>query len=245
MTDAGSDWRTLLRHERRQLHVTQDRLARAVHLSPETIRKYENGQRTPTRDSLVRILEILQVPAARGREILSSAGFAVPARMLPAEQHADYFFTADEAHVEIERTPWPQFVVTRAMDIVAVNRAARLLWGVDVERSSRRPPQLHLLALLAEPQFASRVVNFEECLRIVIGLIEGNLFRATTTDDSNLWVDAVFGQRTVDEEQRREAEREEDQRLTRFVEERVGEQRLAVFSMSRLVRAPDFRQAAA
>jgi twitching motility protein PilI len=49
----------------------------------------------------------------------------------------------------------------------------------------------------------------------------------------------------VDEEQRREAEREEDPRLARFVDHRVGEQQLAMFSMSRLVRAPDFRQAAA
>jgi twitching motility protein PilI len=60
-----------------------------------------------------------------------------------------------------------------------------------------------------------------------------------------LLVDEVFGQRTVDEEQRRDAEPEDDPRLARFVEERVGEQRLAVFSMNRLVRAPDFRQAAA
>ena len=60
-----------------------------------------------------------------------------------------------------------------------------------------------------------------------------------------LLVDEVLGQRTVSEEQRREAEREEDPRLTRFVESRVGEQQLAVFSMNRLVRAPDFRQAAA
>ena len=60
-----------------------------------------------------------------------------------------------------------------------------------------------------------------------------------------LLVDEVFGQRTVDEEQRREAEREEDPRLARFVDHRVGEQQLAMFSMSRLVRAPDFRQAAA
>jgi twitching motility protein PilI len=49
----------------------------------------------------------------------------------------------------------------------------------------------------------------------------------------------------VDEEQRLGAEREDDPRLTRFVENRVGEQQLAIFSMNRLVRAPDFRQAAA
>ena len=62
-----------------------------------------------------------------------------------------------------------------------------------------------------------------------------------------LMVDEVFGQRTVDEEQRRQAVAEEDPRLTRFVGDRVvvGEQRLGVFSMNRLVRAPDFRQAAA
>lgn len=62
-----------------------------------------------------------------------------------------------------------------------------------------------------------------------------------------LLVDEVFGQRTVDAEQRRHAEREEDPRLTRFVDDRVDidGQRLALFSMGKLVRAPDFRQAAA
>jgi twitching motility protein PilI len=60
-----------------------------------------------------------------------------------------------------------------------------------------------------------------------------------------LLVDEVFGQRTVDDEQRSEAEPEHDPRLTRFVQENVavGEQNFAVFSMRRLVRAPDFRQA--
>ena len=38
-----------------------------------------------------------------------------------------------------------------------------------------------------------------------------------------LLVDEVFGQRTVDEQQRREAEREDDPRLARFVDNRVGE----------------------
>lgn len=62
-----------------------------------------------------------------------------------------------------------------------------------------------------------------------------------------LLVDEVFGQRTVDAEQRRGAEREDDPRLARFVDDRVevDGRRLALFSMGRLVRAPDFRQAAA
>ncbi len=60
-----------------------------------------------------------------------------------------------------------------------------------------------------------------------------------------LLVDEVLGQRTVDEEQRQHAQEEDDPRLARFVDTRVGRQQLAIFSMGRLVRAPDFRQAAA
>lgn len=62
-----------------------------------------------------------------------------------------------------------------------------------------------------------------------------------------LLVDEVFGQRTVDEEQRRTAGQEDDPRLARFAEQRVGEggQQMAIFSMGKLVRAPDFRRAAA
>ena len=60
-----------------------------------------------------------------------------------------------------------------------------------------------------------------------------------------LLVDEVFGQRVVDAEQRQAGEPEQDPRLARFADQRVGEQRMALFSMRRLVRAPDFRQAAA
>lgn len=60
-----------------------------------------------------------------------------------------------------------------------------------------------------------------------------------------LLVDEVFGQRTVDEAQRLAATPEQDPRLARFVDNCVGEKQLAIFSMQRLVRAPDFRQAAA
>ncbi|MDF3982053.1 chemotaxis protein CheW [Luteibacter sp. PPL201] len=61
-----------------------------------------------------------------------------------------------------------------------------------------------------------------------------------------LLVDEVFGQRTMDDDRRGEGEEENDPRLARFVTGniRLGEQSFGLFSMSRLVRAPDFRQAA-
>jgi twitching motility protein PilI len=84
--------------------------------------------------------------------------------------------------------------------------------------------------------FGERTLQTERSRLLVVRQGAGNVA---------LLVDEVFGQRTVDTEARRAAEREDDPRLSRFVEERVGEPRLAIFSMGRLVRAPDFRQAAA
>jgi twitching motility protein PilI len=50
----------------------------------------------------------------------------------------------------------------------------------------------------------------------------------------------------MDDAQRDSGEEEHDPRLARFVAQNVqiGEQTFGLFSMSRLVRAPDFRQAA-
>ncbi|HET7358990.1 MAG TPA: chemotaxis protein CheW [Rhodanobacteraceae bacterium] len=61
-----------------------------------------------------------------------------------------------------------------------------------------------------------------------------------------LLVDEVIGQRNLGDEQRDVAEPEDDPRVARFVAENVvlGGQRIGLFSMGRLVRAPDFLQAA-
>ena len=61
-----------------------------------------------------------------------------------------------------------------------------------------------------------------------------------------LLVDEIVGQRNVSEEDRENGEAEEDERIARFVTENVtlGEQRIGMFSMNRLTRAPDFLQAA-
>jgi twitching motility protein PilI len=91
---------------------------------------------------------------------------------------------------------------------------------------------------LARFLFSERTQHSERARLLVVKQSGGNVA---------LLVDEVFGQRTVDVEQRKASEREDDPRLARFVDDRVDVdgQRLALFSMGKLVRAPDFRQAAA
>lgn len=61
-----------------------------------------------------------------------------------------------------------------------------------------------------------------------------------------LLVDEIVGQRSIGDEQREQGTAEEDEHLARFVSENVmvGEQRIGMFNMNRLTRAPDFLQAA-
>jgi twitching motility protein PilI len=61
-----------------------------------------------------------------------------------------------------------------------------------------------------------------------------------------LLVDEVVGQRNLGDEQRDVAEAEDDECVMRFVNEVVmlEEERIGLFSMRRLARAPDFLQAA-
>ena len=196
MPAEDSDWRAMLRRERGLLGLTQADLGRASGLSPETIRKYEAGARTPTRDHLVTMLGALQVPQVRAREILGAAGFAADDRLFPPEEHPGYYYTVAEASSDIEQTPWPQFVVGNVMEIVAANRAAGLLWGVDLEAelASRSRSSLHFLAMMAEPRFARRIVNFDECLSMAIGTLKGVPRGQADLAQLGPWADQVLAQ---------------------------------------------------
>ena len=196
MPEVGSDWRAMVRRERELLRLTQAQLGRAANLSPESIRKYEGGQRTPTRETLTRILAVLQVPQVRTREILHAAGFAAADGLFPLSRFPDYYFTVAEAREEIAATPWPQFVVGNVMEIVAANAAAQRLWNIDLgaELGTRARPQLHFLALLAEPRFASHITNFDECLATTVAVLKGVPQGGAALGTPGPWVDAVFAQ---------------------------------------------------
>ena len=194
MAQGDSDWRAMLRRERALLDLTQAELGQRAGLSAEAVRKYESGARTPTREHLVAILSVLQVPQLRAREILAAAGFAAADHLFPPDEHPGYFYTLAEARAEIEGTPWPQFIVGNLMEILAANRAATLLWGADVdaEVAGRPRPEMHFLSLMAEPRIAARIANFDECLAIAVGILKGVPGGGAALEEPGPWVDQVL-----------------------------------------------------
>ena len=195
----GDGWRAMLREERMRLRLTQGQLAAAAHLSEESIRKYELGTRSPSREALFRIIEALQVPQVRARDIVTDAGFAPAERLFPLAANPGYYFTQAEAAAYVETVPWPRFVVNNVMEVVAANQAARLLWDVDLETelAQRSRPELHFLALMVEPRFAGRIANFDECLATVVSVLKGVPQGGGALDHPGPWVQSVLAQLSV------------------------------------------------
>ncbi len=165
----------LLRSERLHLGLSQVALADRVGISPETVRKYEAGGRTPARPTLERLVHALQLSATQGRAILAAAGYAAPETLFPAAAYPGYYYTLAELRAEVERVPWPEFVTDDIAGVVAANQAAQALWGVDfaAELARRSRPQVNLLAVAAERHFAARVANWSECLTVLAGIFKG------------------------------------------------------------------------
>lgn len=171
---ASDGWRSLLRSERLRLGLTQVQLALRAGIAPDTLRKYERGGRTPTQASLRRILEALEVSHTTARAILLDLGFAPDDTLFPPDRHPDYYFTVPELRTFVEEVPWPQFVANNLLEIVAANRAAQALWGVDlaVELARRSRVEVNFLAITAERRFSQRIVNWQEFMARLVSLLK-------------------------------------------------------------------------
>ncbi len=190
-----ADWRTLLRDERLRLGLTQEQVGRLVSISTVGLRKYENGARTPSRDTLARILVALQVPQSRARLIMEGAGYARLDRLAPAA-HPAFYYTMDEARAVLERFPWPRFVANNVMELVAANRIAQAFvrFDVEAERQRRGRAQMHFLSLVAEHWLWSRIANLDEMLSIVISVLKGVPRGGARLDRPGALVQAVLAE---------------------------------------------------
>lgn len=128
------DWR--LRRRLSQLEVALDADISARHLS-----FVETGRSKPGRELLIRVLDVLDVPAREQNQLLLAAGHApaFPERSLqdsdlaPVRQALDLILKRHE--------PYPAIVVDRYWDLLAANAPVELLArGVDADSDLLRPP---------------------------------------------------------------------------------------------------------
>jgi transcriptional regulator with XRE-family HTH domain len=185
-------WAKLLRQNRQQLGLSQRELAQRAGVSAQTLKAYELGLRRPSRTLLASILDALKIDASQHNQILMAAGFAPDSRVLSSTIKG--MFDLHQARVEIERYPWPAFLQTDTLEVVAANRTAQRLWGIELDRDFSHHVQRNLLSVASDPRFAERCLNWEEVVGGMISLLKGHPRGPESLDSPSGYFQAVLEQ---------------------------------------------------
>ncbi len=178
-----NDWRSVLRKARRDAGISMHAVAELSGLSYETIRGYENGRRSPTRDSLLKVLATLRLTAADANAIIERVGFAPEPTLYPAREFPEYYYRVGELQRFVEKRPWPSFATNDAMRVVAANRAVQAVWGFDLAREKRKQSsdQLNLFRIGGDYRFIDRVTNWAQIVSVVASVNKGRPRRTVLT----------------------------------------------------------------
>ncbi len=168
MPSAG--WARQLRELREKEHLRREDLAELARVSPGTIKAYELGLRSPSRQFLVAILGALKADLHTRTEVLIGAGFAADSQT-PAERLKNSWFTLDEAVQAVDRSPFPAHVSNEVLDVLFANSLMQRVWEADYSQPPRSAFERNFLSVLSHPHVATRLLNWEEALTEVLSML--------------------------------------------------------------------------
>ena len=189
-------WRDELRAGREQLGLSRAGLAALAGVPANTLRRWEDGTRAPTESRLRLVLHALRLTGEVENGILAAAGYEPRDTYFPTYKYPGYFYSAEELQSEVERVAWPEFVLDNSLGLIAANVSAQALWGIDFanERGKRTRPQMNILSVASDRKFADRLVNWDECVRVMVGVFKGHPIAPGSLDDPNAYLNAVLAE---------------------------------------------------
>jgi transcriptional regulator with XRE-family HTH domain len=152
----------LLREWRRARRMSQLALALEAHVSARHVSFVESGRSKPTREMVLRLAEVLDVPLRERNLMLNAAGFTShfsetglsEPHMAPVIRALDWMLERQEPH--------PAVVMDRHWNILRTNQAAADLFGRLIDLSSV-PAPVNVLRLMFDPErVRPYVANWDE-----------------------------------------------------------------------------------
>jgi transcriptional regulator with XRE-family HTH domain len=187
---AGFDWRQAIRGYRKQHRLSQPEVARRSGLSLSAIKAYESGGRHPSREALVAIIDALGMTVEQANPVLAGAGYATNWRAI---FHQAYGPKEVEWFAEqVERSAWPVFVTNEASDLIAANRAFRLLLDIPAKERLPLPEKWNFLALANVPSYAERLENWDEAMSFALGLAKADLRGQANPERPPSWASEAY-----------------------------------------------------
>ena len=158
----------LLRQWRRRRRLSQMELSLDSNISARHLSFVETGRSKPSRETVVRLAETLELPLRERNALLLSAGYAPiyaqrpldSAEMEPVRAALDRFLRAHE--------PFPALVLDRHHNIVAANDAVGVLTA-GCDPRLMKPPANAIRVALHPDGMAARTVNLAEWSQHLLG----------------------------------------------------------------------------
>jgi len=152
---------TLLREWRQRRHRSQLDLALDADISTKHLSFLETGRSHPSRDMVLHLSELLEIPLRDRNTLLMSAGFAPS---FPERALDDPALSGARRAVELVlagHEPYPALAVDRHWNLVTANQAAlRLLGGVD---PTLMQPPMNVLRISLHPKgMAPQIANLAQ-----------------------------------------------------------------------------------
>ena len=168
-------WRTARRYSQLDLATTAD-------VSQRHLSFLESGRSNPSREMVLHLAAVLDVPLRRQNEMLVAAGFAPAYRQ--GAVGADDFAGIGAAleRVLVAHEPNPAVMVDRAWNVVMSNAAATRLTPRLVDPATPAIDDgLNLIRLALHPEGLRRVtVNFDEVASVLVGRLEDEVLADPT-----------------------------------------------------------------
>lgn len=167
-------WSDDLRAARQDVGLSREALAGVAGVSSATVKAYEDGSRNPSRLMLVSLLDSLKVARNVRNKILVGAGFAPDGQFLGPGRLPGFMFTLAEANAEVDQCQWPSFVVNEFMELICCNDVCERLWDVDLSSEFAPGIERNMLAVARSLRFAERMGNWDDLVRLAIGVFKGH-----------------------------------------------------------------------
>src|SRR5262245_19490355 len=147
----------LLQYWRRARQMSQLALAHEANVSPRHVCFVENGRAKPSREMVLQLADVLEVPLREQNALLLAAGFAPVFRESSLDDASlAPIRTAIDA-IMAQQEPFPAVVMNRHWDILVANRAAQRFFGWLLGGDTAAPS--NVLRLMFDPRWLRPLVE--------------------------------------------------------------------------------------
>lgn len=226
----------LLKYWRTVRNISQMELAMECDSSAKHLSFVETGRATPTRDLLLRMCEVLEIPLRTRNTILITTGYAPlyeetglsEPEMTEVRELLERILAFNE--------PYPAMLIDRCMDISMANKSfLDMCRWLEVDESLLKPENLNLMRLCFHPQgFRNYIVD----LRLVFCTMRERFRRQLIAGDPENKLGNLLAEVDSYEPQELDTEAESLPKLLMPIHFRKGEQELSLVTTVATLGAP-------